>query len=266
VTGDVSLRAAHLFDNEDIDQLAYQKAPLPIIWGISTSGDLLGMTYLPEEQIGAWHHHTTDGTFESCAVVAEGAEDHLYVVVNRTGGRYIERMDAHDIDQLDDAFFVDSGVTYDGTATVTINDLDHLEGKTVKILADGAVFAPQTVTSGQVILPGGVPKSKVQLGLGYTTELETLPMAMQLEAFGRGRMKNVNQVDIRVFESGAFSTGPTAASLAPSTKTTSGALYTGPDEVVVPPRWQDDGILFVRQTDPLPLTIVELAIEVAIGG
>ena len=32
------------------------------------------------------------------------------------------------------------------------------------------------------------------------------------------------------------------------------------------PTWQDNGQLFVRQTDPLPLTVVGLTLEVAIGG
>lgn len=53
------------------------------------------MTYVPEQQIGAWHWHDTDGVFRSCTVVAEGAEDALYYVVRRTVGgeqvRYIER-------------------------------------------------------------------------------------------------------------------------------------------------------------------------------
>ena len=32
------------------------------------------------------------------------------------------------------------------------------------------------------------------------------------------------------------------------------------------PTWQDTAQLFVRQTDPLPLTVVGLTLEVAIGG
>ena len=32
------------------------------------------------------------------------------------------------------------------------------------------------------------------------------------------------------------------------------------------PSWQDNGQLFVRQTDPSPLTVVGMTLEVAVGG
>jgi hypothetical protein len=74
LTGDTSLRAPHLFDTFDIVDMGYSKAPYPIVWCVSTSGKLLGLTYVPEQQVGAWHQHDTDGTFESIAVVNEGGE------------------------------------------------------------------------------------------------------------------------------------------------------------------------------------------------
>lgn len=120
ITGDLSLRSAHLFDHYDITDMAYSKAPQPILWFVSTSGKLLGLTYVPEQQIGAWHQHdTVNGVFESCCCVAEGAEDFLYVVVKRyiNGAyvRYIERFATRRFDDPEDAFFVDCGLTYDGT-------------------------------------------------------------------------------------------------------------------------------------------------------
>src|SRR4051812_6123604 len=96
ITGDLSLRAPHLFDGLDVVDLAFSKAPFPFVWMVSSDGTLLGLTYIPEQQLGAWHRHDTDGLFESCAVVAEGSEDVLYVVVQRTVGgvsvRYVERL------------------------------------------------------------------------------------------------------------------------------------------------------------------------------
>jgi hypothetical protein len=271
VTGDVSIRASHLFDGEQMVQLAYARAPVPIVWAVSSSGDLLGLTYLPEEGIGAWHHHTTDGTIESCAVVAEGPEDHLYVVVKRdiTGKdpslvRYVERMAIQSVDSIDDAFFVDSGATYSGAAATTITGLDHLEGKTVNILADGLVVTPQVVTSGQITLTTAA--SKVHVGLPYTAQLQTLPITMQFEAFGRGRKKNINAVDVRLFESGAFEVGPSTTALVPSFSPAAGVLGTGPVAVVLIPSWSDDGQVFVQQDDPLPFTIVSMSQDVSIGG
>jgi hypothetical protein len=121
VTGDLSVRAAHLFDDLDITDMCYSKSPQPILWFVSSNGNLLGLTYMPEQQIGAWHQHDTDGLFETATAVAEGSEDRLYVIVKRTIGgntkRYVERMASRQITTLTNCFFVDCGLTYNGNNT-----------------------------------------------------------------------------------------------------------------------------------------------------
>lgn len=118
VTGDLSIRANHLFDNNTISQMSYSKAPYQVIWFVSSSGKLIGFTYLPEQEVGAWHHHDTKGDFESCACVSEGNEDFLYVVVKREINgqtvRFVERQHTRQYGDAANAFFVDSGGTFDG--------------------------------------------------------------------------------------------------------------------------------------------------------
>lgn len=275
ITGDLSLRSAHLFDNYDITDVAYSKAPYPIIWFVSNNGKLLGLTYIPEQQIGAWHQHDTDGLFETCAVVAEGNEDFLYVVVNRTINgstkRYVERLSSRQFATQQDAFFVDCGLTYDGVAADEIEGLDHLEGKTVSILADGAVHPQRVVTDGKVTLD--VNASKVHVGLPITADLKTLPLAMQIDgSFGQGRFKNVNRAWLRVFESSGIFVGPDENRLVEAKQRTT-EPYGAPPElkseeipILVTPSWGDSGSVFIRQSDPLPLTLVALTLEVAVGG
>ena len=150
VTGDLSLRAPHLFDNKTIVDMAYSKSPQPIVWAISSDGKLLGLTYVPEQQVGAWHRHDTDGTFESCCVVAEGNEDYLYVVVKRTingsSVRYVERLASRQWTSQSDAFYVDCGDTFNGlnttATTVTVSGgTNWVTGETVTITASAALFA-----------------------------------------------------------------------------------------------------------------------------
>lgn len=84
VSIDMSLRAPHLFDFKTIRDMAYSKGPIPVVWAISSDSRLLGMTYVPEQEVYAWHmHETTSGAFESCCVVGEGNDDALYVIVRR---------------------------------------------------------------------------------------------------------------------------------------------------------------------------------------
>lgn len=276
LTGDLSLRAPHLFDNLDITDMAYAKAPIPIVWFVSTNGQLLGLTYVPEQQIGAWHRHDTDGVFESVTVVAEGNEEVLYAVIRRTingqSKRYVERMQTRQFDNQNDAFFVDCGATYSGAPVTTISGLTWLEGKTVSILADGSVHPQRVVTGGAITLDNEA--SKVHIGLPITADMRTLPVALGLQdgSFGQGRMKNVNKIWLRVFRSSGIFAGPDFDALVEAKQRTTEdyglppALKSEEIEIVTTADWTDSGQLAVRQSDPLPLTVVNVTMEIAVGG
>lgn len=276
ITGDLSLRCAHLFDTYDIVDLAYAKSPQPIVWFVSSSGRLLGLTYVPEQQVGAWHWHDTDGVFESCAVVAEGYEDVLYCVVRRTVNgrqvRFVERMATRQFGRAVDAFFVDCGLTYIGAPVNHISGLGHLEGKTVSILADGAVHPQRVVKNGAVALDERA--SHVHVGLPITADIQTLPMALQMQdaGYGQGRLKNVNKVWLRVNRSSGIFAGPTLQELTEYKQRTTEPYGSPPSlkseeiEIVLHPTWAADGRVCVRQSDPLPLTLVAMTAEVAIGS
>jgi hypothetical protein len=275
MTGDLSLRAAHLFDTLTIVDQAYSKAPWPIVWFVSSNGTLLGLTYIPEEQVGAWHEHVTDGSFESICCVAEGSEDVLYAVINRTIGgqtvRYVERMASRLFDSLEDAFFVDAGASqsFDNPVS-TISGLTWLEGQTVAVLADGAVQTQKVVTGGAITLDHAA--SVVQVGLPYTSDLETLPAVLQIDGYGQGRMKNINKAWVKVYQSSGILVGPDEDHLTEIRQRTTEpwgsppALQTAELLVMTTPSWQTNGQTLIRQQNPLPLDVVGLTLEVVIGG
>jgi len=211
----------------------------------------------------------TDGHFESCTSVAEGNEDALYVIVKRTVNARTVRLHTRLFARPDAAFFVDCGVTYHGKPTRKLTGLHHLEGKTVSLLADGAVMPTGIVANGTVILEH--PARHIQVGLPITADLQTLPLALQMEALGQGHTKNINQVALRVHESAGIFVGPTFARLTEVKQRTtepygiSPALKSAELPVAISPAWQRDGALCVRQSDPLPLTILSMTLEVALG-
>lgn len=275
LTGDLSLRSIHLFDDFEILDMAYAKAPIPVVWVISSSGKLLGITYVPEQQVGAWHQHDTDGVFESCAVVAEGREDVLYVVVRRmingTSRRYVERMATRKLSGLASGFFVDCGATYNGTPTTSISNLNWLEGKTVNILADGAVHPQRVVKNGAIDLD--VLARVVHVGLPIVADAKTLPLVAQVDnGFAQGRYKNVNKVWLRMVDSSGIFAGPSPEKLTQFKQRTTEpygsppSMKTGEIEITVANSWGDDAALYVRQTDPLPITITSMTMEVSIGN
>jgi hypothetical protein len=274
VTQDISLMAPHLFDFFTIADMAYAKAPYPIMWCVSSNGNLLGLTYSPANKVSAWHHHDTDGTFESVCVVTEGSESVPYVIVNRTVNgrqvRYVERMHSRQVEALTDSFFVDCGVLYSGTSTMTVAGLDHLEGKTVSILADGAVQPQQVVTNGAVALQHAA--SIVAVGLPITADMQTLPFSFMAQGYGQGAVKNINRVWLRVHNSSGIFAGPSLDELVQYKQRTTEpygsppALITGVIELDMSPGWDDDGSVYIRQSDPLPLIVASMTIEASIGG
>lgn len=277
LTGDLSLRAPHLFDNKQITGMAYAKAPVPTAWCVSSDGTLLGLTYVPEQQIGAWHTHDTGGSdaFLDVCAVAEGNEDAVYVAVRRTVGgtarTYIERFASRFFTSVEDAVFVDSSLTYRGAPATTISGLGHLEGRTVSILADGGEHPQRVVTGGQVVLDEAA--SVVTVGLPIEADAQTLPLVLEgMSAFGQGRVKNVNQVVLRVDRSSGVSAGPRFGALTEFKQRANEPMGTAPDlvtdeiSIVVKPSWQNGGPVCVRQSAPLPLTIVAMAVEADSAG
>ncbi|WP_051919478.1 hypothetical protein [Basilea psittacipulmonis] len=275
ISGDLSLRAPHLFDGLDIKDMAFTQAPQPIVWFVSSNGKLLGLTYVPEQQVGAWHWHDTDGMFESCTAVTEDNEDVLYTVVKRNINgktvRYIERMSAFLFGNQENAFFVDSGLSYSGVPIKELTGLDHLEGKKLNVLVDGSVHPQCVVKDGKIAL--NVAGSVIHVGLPIVSDMQTLPIAVQLDnAYGQGRVKNINRAWLRVYQSSGIWVGPDEDNLREYKQRrneplgSATKLKTGEVDVLTTPSWTDGGQVFVRQTDPLPLTIISLTAEVTAGG
>ncbi|PQV51866.1 hypothetical protein [Paraburkholderia sp. BL21I4N1] len=274
ITQDISLMAPHLFDFFTIVDMAYAKAPYPIMWCVSSNGTLLGLTYSPANKVSAWHHHDTDGIFESVCVVTEGSESVLYVIVNRTINnaqvRYVERMHSRQVEVLTDSFFVDAGILATGNQMTAVSGLNHLEGKTVSILADGAVQPQQIVDNGTVALQH--PANIVAVGLPITADLQTLPFSFAAQGYGQGAVKNVNRVWLRVHNSSGIFAGPTLDELVQYKQRTTEpygtppAMITGVIELDMSPGWDADGSVYIRQSDPLPLIVASMTIEAAIGG
>jgi len=120
---DLTVLSNHLFEGKSIREWSFAQAPSSIVWAVLDDGTLAALTYLREHEVWGWSRHDTDGTFESVCSIAEGGEDATYFVVKRTINgntkRYIERLQTRVIADVKDAFFVDSGLSYDGTHTGT---------------------------------------------------------------------------------------------------------------------------------------------------
>jgi len=125
VGSDLTVLSRHLFEGFTIKEWAYIERPYRLILCVRSDGKIICMTYLNEHQIYAFSLWETDGTFESVCSVPEGQEDTAYFVINRTINgstvRNVEKLHTRQFTNIEDAFFVDSGLTFDGTDPQTIS-------------------------------------------------------------------------------------------------------------------------------------------------
>lgn len=174
---DLTYLANHLFKGKQIVDWAYSKEPDSIVWCVMSDGTLNALTYNPEQQILGWHHHETDGKFESVAVIREGYEDVPYFVIARNINaqykRYIERMKSRIIDNAKDGFFVDCGLSYHAYNSTKDNllTLSSLTGS-ITLNSTSPIFTPSFV--GNTI--NAIDKSGNIIGqakiTAYASELE----------------------------------------------------------------------------------------------
>ena len=146
-SSDLTILAEHI-TRGGIAQFADQQQPEPIIWAIRKDGQLIGLTYSKVQNVFGWHRHVTDGEFESVGVIPSDGEDRVYVIVNRENGRFVEWFAPIDWgDDDEDAWFVDSGLDYDGGDAVSISDFT-LGTNTYAILGQAKVPVEYDYTDG----------------------------------------------------------------------------------------------------------------------
>lgn len=153
---DLTILANHLFQKHSIVDWCFSIVPYSSAFCIRDDGKLLVMTYLRDQQVFAWAPQSSTGKYESTCSISEGNEDAVYFVVNRTVNgqtvRYIERLSSRLFTSDEDAFFVDSGLSYDGrntsdrTMTITggSGEWDYRAEYTISI-SGGAYFTSSDV-------------------------------------------------------------------------------------------------------------------------
>lgn len=275
------LAAGH---TRQIVEWAYAEDPWGLVWAVRDDGVLLSCTISPAGDI-AWARHETDGFVWSVCSVPESTEDAVYVVVQRAGRDldavlHVERMTSRvENDAATDGGCVDDGIVFRAVPTTTITGLAHLEGKQVYAVGvDNVVQGPLTVSGGSVTLPV-LPTANdydsslgnivtLYVGLLYQCDIETLDLAGE----GRVRQKSVTSVGFEVSNTRGLWVGQDANHLDEwrqrAVSDGYGAVSAATDVIKVAVRGTYDFFAraYLRQTLPLPVTVLGLVREVDAGG
>lgn len=265
--------------------LCYQQEPDSVVWMWTRDGRLIGLTFNEEQQVTAWHRHPFAGqdvAIEGACVIPamDGSQDELWLVVSRTINnmtkRYIEYLAPHFLagDDIKHAVYVDSASMDADGSTGVVNGLSHLEGQTVKVLADGSTHPDCVVTAGQITLQRKAPT--VQVGLTNTALLQTLPTLAEINGTAQGKTKRVVSVMLRLLntvggEFGDLIGGPNKGEAMDVLEMRSPSMPLDepvpPYSDIFPPEtydmrfpagYDDEARMTYRNTDPLPATVAAI--------
>ena len=197
---------------------------------------------------------------ESVAVIpsADGLADELWVSVKRT----VEGSTVRYIEYLDPTIFVDSGLSYSGSATSSFSGLDHLDGQTVQIIGDSAVYPNKKVVSGAVSIATAV--TTAYIGLHYPTEIVTLPPEVpQQDGSSFGKKKSWNRIILNLYQTLGlsvngkqlvFRTGGDPMDAAPP-------VFTGQHDITNLGWKEADSNITIKQEQPLGMTLISITGE-----
>lgn len=309
---DVTIISDHI-GKGNFAQIAYQAQPFSVVWCRLEDGTLAAMTYKRDQNVVGWTPIEIAGSVAGDAVVewisvipgdsdagqtySSINRDEVWLIVRRTINgltkRYIEVMEgyfdgpnrAQYLDKQDwraavktaqaDAFYVDAGLTYKGAPATVISGLSHLEGETVKVVADGAQQADKIVTSGAITLD--LAASTVQVGLGYSWEYRGLKLPYGSPTGSSvGQVKNINGIVFVLRDAASFDyaidlTGsgdedidtpelkPAAFRIPSDPMSTAVPLFSGEFEVDSTGGFNSDPRIIAQGSTPLPWTLLGIA-------
>jgi len=280
VANDMLLLSEHLTRKGRIIELAYQRTPHSLVWAIREDGVILPLTYQREHDVVGWSRVLTgpdqpaDGTpvkgkFESVAVIPHwaGNRDVAWTIVRRTIGGQSKRF----VEYFDEGggFYgrlqVDSALVYSGASTSTLAGLAHLEGETVQILGDGAVYPEAVVTGGAVTVSPAVTSAEV--GLRFDSALTPMRVETGLATgTSQGRQKRWAEIFVRLDRTlGCDINGirlPFRSAQDPMDSPP--PILTGDRKVVGTGR-DRDGLITIEQKLPLPLTVIGIFGTLGVG-
>lgn len=277
---DLSILSKHLIKNRSIVDWSYAAEPDKLVWAVMSDGKMCTLTYMKEHKVWGWARQelaadsTGDAIVESVCVVPDevNRRDTVYFLVKRVINgntvRYIEILQDYIDDPIEDAYFFDCGLSYDGAATDEISGLWHLEGETVGVLADGNVLPDTTVENGMITLSGEY--STIHVGLRYEGDLWPLPTEADQGEDGatKGDPKRIKTAYIEIVKTRGIKAGQSpdddvfgeqfpefeGLDLSAEIQTKTGIV-----ELTVESAWSQDGVSpFIKQTYPLPAKIISL--------
>lgn len=261
VAPDVSILAEHITGNGIVD-LTYQQDPDSVAWAVREDGVLLSLTHLREQDVTAWARHLTPGKFKNVCSVPEATTDRCYVVVERTINGITEGY----VEYLSPDSYTDSAIHLsDATGKTSWTGLDHLEGETVQVRADGRQQPSVTVVGGSVDILTAA--KEVEFGLPFSVTIELLHPEVTLSTgTSQGSATSIQEAVLRLQDSVGVTVNGYELPMMTTNEIFDQPLvpFTG-DKTVSLTGWRTPHNLKIEHTLPMPFTLLGVILKVVIN-
>lgn len=301
VSVDLCQRAEHIA-RAGIVSMAWQGAPDSVLWCSLGDGSLVSLTFDHKQQAMGWARQPmterTGGAFPPGLDVIQvaslpgigGRSDELWICIAEQEGTYMEpgsppsgpfpyyrhsllRLAEHHRpgDDRASAVYLDQSLTYSGPATATLSGLDHLEGSTVAILADGATHPARVVVGGSITLDRSVTRAVV--GLPYPSRWQSLRLETgRKTGTSQAAHMRIVAASVRLLEAAGVRIGAAFGRLVGLDRRSPGdppgeapALFTGDRRIIWPAGWRREQRITIEADGPLPATVAGVWPTVAVA-
>ena len=259
-----------------VKDIAYQDMPYNVIWARLNDGKMIACTYNKALNMMAWSNHEIAGTnavVESITVIPTTTHHQLWMVVKRTVNsatvRYVEYLDRfYDSGEItsDEAHYVDSGIYTTGSGVTNLTGLNHLEGESLRVLADSALqIGTFTVSSGAITISEA---DKIHAGLGFDSFVTTLDIPNGPQGILVGNRKKISRIVVKLLDTMGLKYGPNTSELDemiyrfPTDNLGNAVPFFSGDEVLTMGNMTyDDHNVVIGQDGPFPLSILLIGFD-----
>ena len=211
------------------------------------------------EKVMAWTKYTTAGDILDVAVV----EDIVYLYVKRT----INNATKYHIEALDNTYYTDASKQVTQSASATVSGLAHLNGQACRVRADSSVMANSTPSSGAITLSRTA--TNIEVGLNFDVTIKTMPASVTTDTGPVSvKKRRISRVSAQLYESSGLKVNGKAV---PNKNLGSNILGQAPEsftgiKTLPVLGYSKTAQVTVTQTDPLPLTLLGLTVELQVTG
>ena len=270
---EISVGAEHITESQvRLGPMSFEKRLDPRLYFCREDGQQVGMTFFPEQKVVAFSRRTTQGTFESQAVIptAGGGPDQVWTISKRTINGQVKRfVEVFEFNQellqtrAWTSLQTDCAIVLTGQTGNTLTGLGHLEGATVDVVKNGVFLGPKVVAAAAIILTDPlVLADVVEVGLHYDSTMTTMQPSIPGTVI-EGMPRSWESLFVRMKDSRGGKINGQAIRYPPTDLDTPN-LHTG-DLRVTTEGWDTAGKVTLLQDQPFPFTALALFGDLHIG-